>query len=89
MPHRQYTALEIAERGRELYESRLKNELEPEQRGRYVVMDVVSGEYVVGDDYAELSREFHARRPDAPLYTKKIGYRAVGRIGGNLKRVDR
>ena len=72
-----YTAEEIAERGRELYDTRLKEQLEPHQRGRYVVMDVISGEYLVGDDY---TRELHARQPDAPLYTKKIGYRAAGRL---------
>ena len=87
MPHPDYTAQEICERGRELYEARLKDELDPEQRGRFVVMDVISGDYLVGDDHAELSRELQERRPGAPLYAKKIGYRAAGRLR-SLRRAE-
>jgi hypothetical protein len=77
---------EISQRGHALYEHRLRSVVEPGNVGRYVVFDVETGDYEVGDAYLPLAEALHQRRPDAPLMTMKIGYRTAGRIGGPLRR---
>ncbi len=72
---------EVAERGEALYE-RLKPQIEPGNLGRYLVVDVDTGDYDLGDDYILPTERLLVKRPDAPLYALRIGYRAVGRIGG-------
>ena len=64
-------ATEVAAKGRELYDSTLKAKLE-------------SGDYEMGDEYLYLSRRLRARRPHAVPYTIRIGYNALGRMGGGL-----
>lgn len=72
---------EVAARGEAWYE-RLKSQIEPGNTGRYLIVDVDTGDYDIGDDYILPTERLLANRPDAPLYALRIGYRAVGRIGG-------
>jgi hypothetical protein len=76
-----HSAEEIARRGQELYDQQIRHQVEADHHGKYLVLDVDSGAYEIGDNYLDLARGIHARRPGAPLYTVRIGYRAVGRIG--------
>jgi NADPH-dependent 2,4-dienoyl-CoA reductase/sulfur reductase-like enzyme len=81
MPHPGLTTEEIGRRGQDLYDRQRRARVEADHRGRYLVLDVETGDYEIGDDYLVLSRRLQARRPDAALYTVRIGYPAVGRIG--------
>ncbi len=45
-----YTAQEVARRGKVLYERRICPEVEHEHEGRFLVVDVESGEYALADD---------------------------------------
>lgn len=76
-----YTAQEIARRGKELYERRIRASVEPEHEGRFLVVDVESGGYALADDELEafaLAREEH---PEGVLYLLRVGHRAAHRIG--------
>lgn len=77
---------DIAQRGHALYEQRLRSVVEPGNLGGYVVFDVETGDYEVGDAYLSLADALHERRRHAPLMTMKIGYRTAGRFGGPLRR---
>lgn len=76
---------EVGKKGRELYEATLKAKLEPENNGKYVVVDVDSGDYEIGDEYLFLARRLRARRPNATPFTIRVGYPAVARIGGRAR----
>ncbi len=65
----------------ELYNTRIRDQVEAENKGRYIVIDVVSGDYEIGDDYLVPIENMHRRYLDAQLYTMRIGYPALGRIG--------
>lgn len=77
-----YTAEEIGRIGQQLYDHELREKVEASNRGKYLVLDVATGAYEVGDDYLLLSKALRARVPDAAIYTVRIGYPAAGRIGG-------
>jgi len=82
MPYPGHTTEEIARRGRELYGRELRGEVEPEHSGRFLVVDVGSGDYEVADKDLEASERLLKRRPEAKLYGLRIGEGAAYRIGG-------
>lgn len=81
MPQRRYTAEETVRRGRAIYEERIRSLVEPAERGRYVLIDIDTGDYETGDDYHAAAKRMLARRPNAALCGLQIGYATVGRIG--------
>ena len=78
---------EIGKRARELYDTSIRPKVEPGNVGRYIVIDANSGDYEVGDDYIVLTDTMSARHADSALYTLRIGYPVVGRIGGRARPV--
>jgi len=75
------SAREIAERGRAIYETRIRQLVEREHVGKYLVIDVDSGDYEIDANHLAASNRAAARHPNAPLYAMRIGHRAGGRIG--------
>ena len=75
---------EVARRGQELYESRIRPQVEAGNLGRFLTVDVETGEYELADDedgVMAASDRLHARHPDAHLFTLRIGYPAATFIG--------
>jgi predicted transcriptional regulator of viral defense system len=82
MPHPKYSKEEIAARAGEIYERDLRSRLKPGNRGKYLVIDIETGEYEVDtDDYAAISRAL-GKHADPALFTMRIGYPAATRLGG-------
>ena len=84
MGHSRLTAEEIGARARALYDQEIRAKVESDHRGKYLVLDVETGDYVIGDDYLALSREMQSRNSDRALHVIRIGYPTAGRIGGRL-----
>jgi hypothetical protein len=84
IPYPGYTTEEIARRGREVYEREVRREVELEHRCRFLVLDVVSGDYEVADDDLDASERLLERRPDALLYGLRIGEGSAYHIGGHF-----
>jgi hypothetical protein len=80
-----YTNEEIARRGREIYERDIRLGVERDHDGRFLVVDVASGNYEIADD--ELTAFERARRnnPDGLFFGLRVGHRAAHRLGGRLK----
>lgn len=75
------------QRAEDLYSQRLRSQVEAEHRGRYIAIDIETGDYEIGDDYHAAAHTLLARKPDASVGVLRIGYPAVGRIGGRVKAV--
>ncbi len=73
---------DIAERGTRIYEERLRAILEPEHTGKFIVIDVETGDYELDEDHLAASDRAAAKRPGAPLYATRVGAGTLGRIGG-------
>jgi hypothetical protein len=80
-----YPAEEIARRGQALYEREIRARVEPGNRGKILVIDIETGEYELDEDHLAALRRARARNADAELYALRIGYPALGRIGGCLR----
>ena len=62
----------------------MKAEVEPGNVGRYLIVDVETGGYDMGDDYILPTERLRKKTPGAQLYALRIGYRSIGRIGGRF-----
>jgi hypothetical protein len=78
---RRRTLDELARLGGELFDRHVRPSLRPEDDGRFVAIDVETGEYEINeDDYAAVM-DLRARCPAADIWLMRAGYPAAYRIG--------
>ena len=65
--------VDTALRGRDLYHNRIRAELKA-NKGDFVVIDVRSGDYEVGESESETWFKLRERRPDAFIWVERVGY---------------
>jgi hypothetical protein len=64
---------DLARLGGEVFGRRVRPALRPEDDGKFVALDVVTGDYEIdGDDYAAVTR-LRGRRPDADVWLERVG----------------
>ena len=83
-----YPPGEISRRGKEIYQKKIKHLVEPQETGKFIVIDVESGDYEVDEEATIASDRLQERRPDAIGYLGRVGYRAAYSLGGRLEPTD-
>jgi hypothetical protein len=86
---RRYPIDEIARRGTELYESKIRALVQPGNDGRILAIDIESGDYAVADEALAASQVLIDKNPDAQIWCLRIGYVAVHGSGGFPSREKR
>lgn len=76
-----YSQEEFARRGDEIYERDLRPRLEPNQNGKFVLIDIETGDYEVDADEVAASDRLLARHPDAQVWMRQVGSRYAYRFG--------
>lgn len=71
----------VIERGQHIYDERLKALLEPAHNGKFVVIDVETGEYEVDSVHRAASDRAFAKHPGALLFATRVGSPTLGRMG--------
>lgn len=87
MQSQKYEKGEIARRGKEIYESKIRALVEADNIGKFLVIDVESGDYEVDKSEIAADNRLRERHPGAVFYLMRIGYRAAYSIGGGMQRV--
>ena len=82
MPHSRYNSAQIVELGEELYAQKLHDQLEPQHNGKFLALDVETGEYELDDDKLAAIDRARSKCCDAPLYILRVGYPAAVKLGG-------
>ena len=72
---------EHARLGTEMYEQRIRPQIEAGNRGKIVAIDVDTGEFEVADQTLTAAERLLARCPDAQIWFVRIGHRGVHRFG--------
>jgi hypothetical protein len=85
-PNSIYTAEQVARRGQEIYDSRLREILEPHLKGRIVSIDIETGEYAVGKTGLAAGTQLLAAKPHAELFCIRIGYPTLRKFGPRQRR---
>lgn len=71
---------ELARLGNEVFDQQVRPRLRPEDEGKFVALDVITGEYELDeDDYAAVTR-LRARLPAADVWLARAGYPTAYRL---------
>ncbi len=78
---------ETARLGEEIYERDIRSQVEKTHRGKIVAIDVDSGNYAIGDMVVTAAKRLREQRPDADVWSVRVGYRTLRSFrGGSLRR---
>lgn len=83
-----YQLGEISSLGKAIYQSKIKHLVEPQENGKFIVIDVESGDYEIDEQDVVASSRLRERRPNAVTYGVLIGYRAAYSLGGKIETTD-
>ncbi len=75
----QYTKEEVAARAKTLYEQQIRARVEPENIGKYLVIDIETGEYLIDEDEIALMKRATSKYSPYNLYGLRIGQQTMGR----------
>ena len=75
---------DIARRGGQLYEERLRAVLEPTHRGQFIAIEPDSGDHFLGTTNSEVVAAARKAYPDRLSLVLRIGYPATYYLGNSL-----
>jgi len=76
------TPEETVRRGFALYRERIRQQVEPQHNGKFVVLDVDTAEFEIDRDDWQAEERMLARNPDARLFLLTVGDVVAYRMGG-------
>jgi hypothetical protein len=76
-----YSKEEFARRGKEIYQSQVRPQVEEGNHGKIVAIDIETGAFEVAGDSLTAAKQLLIRFPDAQIFGIRIGHRAVHRFG--------
>ena len=76
-----YSKEEFARRGDEIYESTIRPQVEADNYGKIVAIDIETGTFAIADNTLTASQKLLAKCPHAQTWVVRIGHRAVHRFG--------
>ena len=84
----QEAAKAIATKGEKIYLETIKPHIDlGQERGKFIVIDVDTGDYEIDKRDAAATKRLHERRPSAVTYAVRVGRPAAYRmIGGKINR---
>lgn len=81
MSHPRYTSEEIERRGQALYDQQIRTKVESAHKGKFLVLDIDTGDYELDVDELAALKRAKAKHPDAALYILRVGYPTAYRLG--------
>ena len=88
MSNEKYTSDEVCKRGKQIYEEQIKHLVEPGENGKFIMIDIETGDYEVDEDEIAADERLNERRPEAVGYLGRIGYETAYRIGFGGARIE-
>ena len=83
--HPRYSKEEFARRGDEIYERDIRLHIEADNEGKFVVIDIESGDYEVDADELGASDRLLSRKPGAHMWMRRVGSRYTRRFGSRYR----
>ena len=78
---RRYPKEEIARRGDAIYERDIEPILKAKDKGKFVAIDIETGEYEIDSDEMAACDRVHARIPGAQVWLMRIGFQSAHHFG--------
>jgi hypothetical protein len=76
-----YSKEEFAQRGNEIYETQIRSQVEAENHGKIVAIDIDTTAYEIAEDSLTAAKQLIKRYPNAQIYGLRIGHRGVHSFG--------
>jgi hypothetical protein len=76
-----HTLDELATLGGEIFDRQVRPALKPADNGKYVAIDVTTGDYEIDEDAYTAIARMRLRKPGADTWLMRAGYRAAYRTG--------
>ena len=80
----EYTSEVVVARGKAIYHQQIQGKVEPKHNGKFLSVDIETGDYEIGTDDLTPTMSLLAKRPNAPIFSLRIGFRAAHRIGSKI-----
>jgi hypothetical protein len=84
---RRYTKKEFARRGDAIYDAKVRPHLTSGDDGRFVALDIETGEYEIHASEITAGDRLRKRLPDAQIWMVRVGSRFLHRFGRGGSRV--
>lgn len=81
MPTTELSEDEVVDRGKAIYEQQICDQVQKENIGKLMLVDIMTGHWEIGEDRIVSARKLRALNPDAVMYGLRIGYPAAEKIG--------
>jgi hypothetical protein len=79
-----YAREEIARLGEEIYHQSIRDQVMPHQKGKFLVLDIETGDYEVDEDDLQAEKRLRSRRPHGVLYGMRVGYTSAYTLSGRM-----
>lgn len=76
-----FTTDEIRDRAEKIYAEHIKHLVEPQHKGKFVVIDIESGDYEIDEDDIAAEDRLEDRRPGCPGHLFRVGCESTFVIG--------
>ncbi len=86
---RRHSKKEFARRGDAIYEKEVLPKLTAKDVGKFLAIDIDTGEYEIAADEMKAGDKLLARLPEAQIWMVRIGYVATHSFGGRQVRQQR
>jgi hypothetical protein len=81
MTSRKYETDEVVDLGKAIYQEKIKHLVEPAENGKFVVIDVESGDYELDEQIIPALDRLRDRHPNAITYAGRVGFRTAYNLG--------
>ena len=88
MAVQQYTNGEIGRIGTEIYRRQIRDKVMPQHKGKFLILDIESGDYEIDEDDSKAEEILRARRPNGVFLGLRIGYKSAYTLAGSLVEED-
>jgi hypothetical protein len=85
MASAQLSTKEAARIGRRIYDREIREKVETKHRGKFLFVDIDTGDYEFDADQVAAGERLRERHPDSLLYMVRIGYPTAVKFGPRLK----
>lgn len=87
MPRPDMEAAEVGRLGDEIYERDIRAVVEPEHTGKFLALDIATGDYEIDTDEVAAIDRLIARHPEGARYLLRVGYPYAHEFGGSSFRI--
>jgi len=85
MTRTKHTPDEIARIAEEIYARDIRPKVMPQEKGKFLVLDINTGQYEIDDADLKASQRLRARVPNGEYFGLRIGYTTAYTLSGTME----